>query len=148
MDYVKKVNTVLVSLFNNALKLEEKVLQSTAGNDLSITEIHTLSAVGPGRGKTMSQVAASLSINVSTLTVAINKLVKKEYVTRFRVPEDGRIVKVQLTDRGKTVVREHEAFHITMVTEALSRIPEEETEAFLDCIKKMNKYLITRNNQR
>ncbi|MEG1584761.1 MAG: MarR family transcriptional regulator, partial [Anaerovorax sp.] len=119
METVKELNEILVSLFNSVLKMEENALRKASNHNLSLTEIHTLVAVGGGRPKTMTQVANTLKISVGTLTVAINKLLKKEYVNRFRVPEDRRIVKIELTQKGKDAVLEHEKFHLNMVGEAV-----------------------------
>ena len=146
MDNVKKINDILVNLFNVVLKLEEKAIRESTRGDLSITELHTLVAIGEGRPKTMSQVAASLKISVSTLTAAVNKLVKKEYVDRFRIPEDRRIVKIRLTDEGAAAVREHEEFHMTMIREAISQIPEEQIAKFIASIDNINEYLLMRKH--
>ena len=110
MDTVKKINEILVSLFNSVLKMEERALQDSTSLNLSITEIHTLEAIGTGKPKTMTQVAGALKISVGTLTVAISKLVKKGYVERSRVSEDRRVVKIWLTEDGKATVEEHQRF--------------------------------------
>lgn len=131
METVKKLNEILVSLFNSVLKMEEKALRESANQNLSLTEIHTLVAIGADKAKTMSQVAASLKISVGTLTVAINKLVTKGYVERFRVEEDRRIVKVKLTEAGISAVKEHERFHHNMVGEAVSNLDEDQRQLLL-----------------
>ncbi len=117
MDITTKLNDILVNLFNRILKIEEDAVKNSSRHNLSITEIHTLAAIGTGRARTMTQVAASLKISVSTLTTAINKLVDKRYVNRFRVSEDRRIVKIELTEEGREAVLEHEEFHRRMAEE-------------------------------
>lgn len=142
---VKKVNDILVNLFNMVLKLEEEALQESLFKDLSITEAHTLVAIGKGRPKTMTHVANLLGINVSTLTTAINKLVKKGYVERLRDEEDRRIVRIHLTDDGIEAVKAHESFHEDMIREALSHVPEEELPKFISSIDNMHKFLMMRS---
>ncbi len=141
MNTVTKINETLVNLFNIVLKIEEKALRSSANRDLSITEIHTLAAIGEGKPKTMTQVATALKINVSTLTAAINKLVNKEYVRRFRVPEDRRIVRIELTESGVSAVREHEAFHIAMISDAIEGLTHEEAQRFAESIENLNEFM-------
>lgn len=145
-ENVKKINSILVKIFNMVLKLEEKAIKESIHKDLSITELHTLVAIGEGRAKTMSQVAASLKISMSTLTVAVNRLVKKGYTDRFRIPEDRRIVKIQLTEAGIEAVREHEEFHTAMISEAISQIPEEQVGKFIESIDNINEYLLMRKH--
>ena len=76
---VRKINDILVNLYNLVLKLEEDAIRKDSShNNVSIKEVHTLVAIGTGRPKTMTHVANILGINVSTLTIAINRLVKKD----------------------------------------------------------------------
>jgi len=140
MDITKKLNDILVNLFNRVLKIEEDAIKSSSRHNLSITEMHTLVAIGTGRAKTMTQVAASLKISVSTLTIAINKLVEKKYVNRFRVPEDRRIVKIELTEEGREAVREHEEFHRRMVEEVISELNEEEQKILLQSLDNLDEF--------
>lgn len=140
MDVIKKLNDILVSLFNSVLKMEENAIRNSSRHNLSITEVHTLAAIGPGKAKTMTQVAASLKISVSTLTTAINKLVDKKYVNRFRVPEDRRIVKIELTEEGIEAVKEHEEFHLKMIHDAVSELGEEEQALLLQSLDNINDF--------
>ncbi|MEG0830159.1 MAG: nitronate monooxygenase [Anaerovoracaceae bacterium] len=146
MENIKKINDILVNLFNMVLKMEEKSIKDSTRHDLSITELHTLVAIGDGRPKTMTQVASILKVNVSTLTVAINRLVKKGYADRFRIPEDRRIVKIRLTEEGVSAVKEHEAFHMEMISEAIAQIPKDEIEPFIESIDKINQYVVDRKH--
>ena len=81
------LNMLLVRQFNDILKIEGKVLKEGEFNDLSVTEMHIIEAIGIDRELTMSEVANDLDITVGTLTTAINKLIKKEYVERRRIEE-------------------------------------------------------------
>ncbi len=140
MDITKKLNAILVSLFNSVLKMEEEAVKNSSNHNLSITEVHTLAAIGAGKAKTMTQVAANLKISVSTLTTAINKLVDKKYVNRFRVPEDRRIVKIELTESGIEAVSEHEEFHRNMIDDALAELNEEEQKILLQSLDNLHDF--------
>lgn len=141
MEKIREINDTLVRLFNMVLKLEEGALKDSTFGNLSITEIHTLQAITVDKTKTMTQVATELGIGVSTLTAAINKLVQKGYVHRFRVEEDRRKVKIQLTDSGIKAVKEHESFHIDMISEALSTMNTDEIKRFSNSISGIFEFL-------
>ncbi|MDD4565761.1 MAG: MarR family transcriptional regulator, partial [Eubacteriales bacterium] len=134
MNITEKLNDILVNLFNRVLKIEEDAIKNSSRHNLSITEVHTLAAIGPGKVKTMTQVAASLKISVSTLTTAINKLVEKKYVNRYRVPEDRRIVKIELTEEGVEAVKEHEDFHWRMINDVVAELDEKEQAILLQSL--------------
>ena len=134
------INELLVQLFNDILQIEEKSLKEGIISDLSITEIHTIEAIGMYAEKSMSEVAQILKITVGTLTTAINKLIKKEYVERKRIEEDRRVVLVKLTKKGKLAYRIHEKFHHDMVNTAIDVLSEEEEEVLISSLDKINKF--------
>ena len=105
------LNKLLVQLFNDILHIEEKAIKSTGIDNLSITEIHTIDAIGTEGNKTMGEIANNLRITVGTLTTAINRLIKKGYVERKRIEEDRRVVIVNLTESGQKVFDSHNIFH-------------------------------------
>lgn len=136
----KVLNELLVHLFDDILKIEEKTLQNGALKDLSVTELHTLEAIGMYSERTMSEVAQDLKITVGTLTTAINKLIKKDYVVRKRIEEDRRVVLVKLTKKGKLAYRLHEKFHNDMIRETVNGLSEEEEEILISSLEKVNKF--------
>lgn len=142
---IRKINDILVNLFNMVLKMEEESVKESSYKDLSITEVHTLVAIGTGRPRTMTHVANILSISVSTLTTAVGKLVRKGYVERIRDDEDRRIVRIHLTEKGAEAVRAHEDFHDMMISEAVSEIPDGEIDKFISSIDNINQFLIMRS---
>ena len=138
---LETVNDYLVSVFNDILTIEESGLKKSQFNDLSITEMHTIEAVGMYKKKASSEVAKELSITVGTLTVAINNLVKKGYVERLRSEDDRRVVKLGLTKKGKLLFRVHQHFHREMVKNILKGMEQEEEQALLRALKNLHDFL-------
>ncbi|EGO2736433.1 winged helix-turn-helix transcriptional regulator [Enterococcus faecalis] len=138
---LETVNDYLVSVFNDILTIEESELKKSKFNDLSITEMHTIEAIGMYKKKTSSEVAKELSITVGTLTVAINNLVKKGYVERLRSEDDRRVVKLGLTKKGKLLFRVHQHFHREMVKNILKGMEQEEEQALLRALKNLHDFL-------
>ena len=139
---LETVNDYLVSVFNDILTIEESELKKSQFNDLSITEMHTIEAIGMYKKKTSSEVAKELSITVGTLTVAINNLVKKGYVERLRSEDDRRVVKLGLTKKGKLLFRVHQHFHREMVKNILKGMEQEEEQALLRALKNLHDFLL------
>lgn len=138
---LKTVNDYLVSVFNDILIIEESELKKSQFKDLSITEMHTIEAIGMYKKKTTSEVAKELSITVGTLTTAINKLVKKDYVERIRSEDDRRVVKLGLTKKGKLLYRVHQHFHREMVKNILDGMATDEQQALLAALKNLHDFL-------
>jgi DNA-binding MarR family transcriptional regulator len=136
----KVLNELLVETFNDILQIEQKALKDGVLNDLSITEVHTLEAIGMYGSRTMSEVAQDLNITVGTLTSAINKLVKKEYVERQRGEEDRRAVMIALTRKGKLAYRIHEKFHQDMIEKTINGLTKEEEKVLVKSLEKLNRF--------
>ncbi|MDR1136292.1 MAG: nitronate monooxygenase [Clostridiales Family XIII bacterium] len=135
-----RLNEILARLYRNVLKIEEEAICLATNNNLTINEIHTLTEIGLGKAKTMTQVAAEVKISVGALTTAMNKLVKKGYVRRFRVSEDRRMVKVELTEAGAAAVEEHERFHERMLEDIFTGKSEEEQQCLLRLMDELDEY--------
>ena len=139
MEKGKKIlNELLVRLFNDILQIEEKSLKNGPLSDLSVTELHTIEAIGMYKERTMTEVAQDLKITVGTLTTAINKLIKKGYVDRKRIEEDRRVVLIHLTKKGKLAYRIHEKFHNDMINETISGLREDEEEILISSLERLN----------
>lgn len=132
---ISVVNELLVDTFNDILTVEQEALKKGALNDLSVTEIHTIEAVGMYELKNMSEIASDLNITVGTLTMAVNNLVKKGYVERVKKEGDRRVVQVRLTKKGKVAYRLHEKFHKDMVKETVQGLSPEEEEILISSLK-------------
>lgn len=140
-DKLLEINKILVEIYDDVTHIEEYSIKKGAFKDLSITEIHTIEAVGMYGSRTMSEIASKLDITMGTLTTAIDKLIKKGYVERSRSEIDRRIVNVSLTNKGKLAYRIHEKFHLDMVKEIMNDFSDEEEEILLTALQKLNKHL-------
>lgn len=134
------LNELLVETFNDILEIEQKALKEGAFSELSITEIHTIEAIGMYDPKTMTEVSKALDITVGTLTTAINNLVKKGYVERKRDEEDRRVVNIALTRKGKLAYRVHEKFHSDMVKATIDGLTKEEEGILIKSLDKLNNF--------
>ena len=134
------LNRLLVQLFNDILHIEEKSMKNTDFDNLSITEIHTIEAIGMEGNRTMGEIAHDLRITVGTLTTSINRLIKKGYVERKRIEEDRRVVLVSLTESGKKVFDVHSVFHKEMIDEIMENFNGDEWELLTKALGKVNKF--------
>lgn len=135
------INSYLVAVFNDILTIEESELQKSQFQDISIKEMHTIEAIGLHDERTSSEVAKRLSVTVGTLTVAINNLEKKGYVERIRTPEDRRVVRLKLTNRGRLFYRVHQHFHKKMVEAALNDMSIDEKKAVVKGLRNLHEFL-------
>ncbi|WP_165056727.1 MULTISPECIES: MarR family winged helix-turn-helix transcriptional regulator [unclassified Adlercreutzia] len=133
----REVDDLLTGTFNSILRVEERALENRLTQGLTITEIHTIEAVGYCDQNPMNVVAARLDVTLATLTTAVNRLVEKGFVVRTRDEADRRRVLVSLTKRGRQVYRAHHLFHKHLIEEALEDLSEEEEAVLCDALRKV-----------
>lgn len=134
------IDDLLSGTFNSILRIEERSLDNRLTEGLTITEIHTIIAIGMYEQNPMNVVAARLCVTMATLNAAIRKLVDKGFVFRTRDESDRRKVMLALTKKGRLVYRAHSAFHKQMVNEALSGLTEEEERILTDALVRVKTF--------
>ena len=127
-----------MNLFRDVMDLEEKAIITEEFQDITNNDMHVIQAIGIGEPKNMSTIAKTLSVTVGTLTIAMNSLVKKGYVTRERGKEDRRVVYISLSDKGRNAYQHHEKFHHDMIDAILQNLTADETESLVSALAKLN----------
>lgn len=146
MDSYGALNEALVNLFRDILEIEEKALAISEFKDLTNNDLHVIEAIGIGQPKNMSAIAKVLSVTVGTLTIAMNSLVKKGYVTRERGQTDRRVVYISLSEKGKAAYRHHERFHQEMIQSVMSEMTGEELGALTKALTVLNQWFRKKEN--
>ena len=139
--FQEKLDDLLVSVYYNLLRLEENVLKK-GRLELSISEMHLIEQVGkvPDEGLTIREIAARLGITSPSVTVAVQKLVRKEYVRKTACVHDGRAVKVHLTKKGMNVDAYHK-YSRRLMTKALAEgLTDPEKDVLLRAVQKLIDY--------
>ena len=124
MERYDVFHDILVNLFQEIMDIEEKALITAEFKNISVNDMLIIEAIGTGEPKNMSTVAKLMSVTVGTLTIAINNLVKKGYVSRVRSEEDRRVVLILLTEKGKRAYQHHREFHDGMVKALVEGLDE------------------------
>jgi DNA-binding MarR family transcriptional regulator len=131
-----------MEVYHNVVRVEEEFLQKNNRINLTIREMHLIECVGAEKesGKTVSEIADFLKIAKPSVTVAVNKLEKKGYLSKNGCHTDGRIVRVTLTREGRKVYAYHKRYHMSMIHEIESEFNEEDQELLIRVIDKLNKF--------
>ena len=135
------IDRVLVHLFNDLLRIEEKTLQKQVG-DLSMREVHIIENVCAAQSddNTMTVLAATLRVTVGSLTVAIKTLERKGYVKRIRSELDKRRVHVVPLSPALEVEKHHRAFHRRMVDAVTSAVSPEQLDVLIQSLHAIYDY--------
>ena len=138
------VNDLLTSTFNSIMSIEERSIELRLTAGLTMSELHTLVAVGM-YDKTPVTVVARLSVTAATVTAAVNRLVRKGYVERVPSQEDRRKVLLHLTKSGRKAVRAHDLFHARMIDSILDGMDTDEEAALLRSVRRIKEFFDKEN---
>lgn len=141
-DYnpAEQLNELFTTVFNEILKIEECSLRTSTNEKISVTEVHTLDAIANAKSGTMSEVSSALRITMSTLTVSVTRLEKKQLVKRSRGTYDRRMVYVSLTQEGKRLVEAHRRFHRRMIHTVIQNLDEKELQMTVQAIGRLQDF--------
>jgi len=131
------INEYLMQMAEN-LPLFRRFTPATAPlKDLTPQELHTIAMIGKMGSPTMSELARRGRVTLGTMTVMVNKLVRKGYAKRRRQASDRRVVRVSLTPGGRKIDRLHEQFHRDLVDRIMAMLTEKEQRQVARIIQKI-----------
>ena len=138
----RELNRLLVMAYRKINKLEEGILHSVSGMDLSIGEMHLLEAVGENKdeGMPLFELAQRMELSPPTVTVAVNKLFKKGFVVKSKSETDKRSVIVKLSRIGRKMNAAHRYFHEQMVRDIDKLLSPAERDGMLRGMEQLNRF--------
>jgi DNA-binding MarR family transcriptional regulator len=104
---------------------------------MTVKQIAYLKAIDEQGEVTFSRLAEVTRNSKPTITEMINKFVRMECVYREQCPDDGRIVYIRLTDKGKKIAQaERYALH-RVIEQMLQSMDEHEMDLLIGILQKV-----------
>ncbi len=105
--------------------------------ECDLREFRVVFHLGYNGPSIMREIADAMDIPVSTATGVVDRLVEKKLVRRKRTPDDRRIVKVELADKGWEVYRWDYETHVEFVKQILKCLNEDDRKVFARLMEKI-----------
>lgn len=121
--------------FTRRFKVAEEA--TAAENALNPLDAQTLIYVRDHAGCGLSDVARYLNVAITTMSSAIDRLVRRALIERRRPEDDRRSVALSATDKGETVVNDHIAAYRETSRWMLRALDREEQEQLIRLTEKM-----------
>jgi DNA-binding MarR family transcriptional regulator len=113
---------------------------------LSRTELSVLKALDHGPAR-ITELACAERISQPAITLVVNRLQERGWVSRGADPSDGRAVLVSLTDAGRQVIaRQREAYR-ELVRDGLAALDDEDVSVLSRAVELLDE-LIARLSER
>ncbi|HEY5274280.1 MAG TPA: MarR family winged helix-turn-helix transcriptional regulator [Acidimicrobiales bacterium] len=98
--------THLGSLFRRSQQLHSQMWSSDVSDDVTSPQAAVLLAIYVGGEVDLRTVGANASLDRSTLSAVVDRLIRRHYVQRRRDPNDARKHLLVLTEQGRAVSAE------------------------------------------
>lgn len=122
-------------LYNLTLNLHNKILHpNEVIKNLPIPPSHIKVIIYLARKGTssISETAKNLTISKPNMTPIIDKLITEGLINRYNDPNDRRILRIELTDKGYEFIKKQEEIIKNNLAKKISSLNSEDLEALSD----------------
>lgn len=123
---MEKIVNIIAKLSHDLGEMEEVAKEHFQLQDLTVTQMHYLEVIDTLGNPNITELASAMQITKPSVTVAIDKLIEKDYIHKVQSDADRRNSHLHLTQKGKRINAMHEYAHqrfSELIEEALN--PEE-----------------------
>ena len=105
--------------------------------DITVKQIAYLKAINEHHDVTFSRLAEITRNSKPTITEMINRFVRMECAYRQKSPDDGRIVYIRLTEKGRMMANAEQNALNRMVEKMVRSLDEKEVDLLIEILKKV-----------
>ena len=134
---VKAINVLSESMRECTRKYKEETPDSKELFNLSITQLHYLHAISEKSNPTITELAEKFGVQKSTVTVAINKLLQRDFIEKIPSASDLRVVHVSLSVKGKKIIKIEDMGYYYFASHIMEALDETERETFAYLLSKV-----------
>ncbi len=120
---------------------KEEINKIMVKNNLTKQELHFLMFLMHNANQSVSSIAQTLDLSSSTVVIRINKLEKKGYVSRVRLDDNRRKVKINITEKGLEVVKSLKPPFVDMIIKLIHSMNSTELDVLKKILQKTNAIL-------
>ena len=134
---VKAIHVLSEAMRECMRKYKEKTSDSKELFNLSITQLHYLHAIRERSNPTITELAEIFGVQKSTVTVAINKLVERDFIEKTSSKTDLRVVHITLSEKGKRLIDIEDMGYYQFASQVVEALDEKERETFAFLLTKV-----------
>ena len=137
MKYVERLENLEMKMNERSMLSHYQIPSEVRESDLSMKHFMILLSLSIKDNSTMGELSEKLSMNLSTLTRAVDKLVEESFVIRQNDPGDRRIIRISLSSKAKSVLDNIKNQRRELIASVLSNVPEEEREKLVGLLENL-----------
>lgn len=126
---MNELQHIIALLSREIVELEESAKEQFSFNELTLTQMHYLETINHLRNPNLTELAFDMNLTKPSVTVAIDKLIEKEYVYKVKSDEDRRSMHLHLNEKGKLLNQMHDYAHKMLAERMITALDDSELSA-------------------
>jgi len=122
--------------------LQNRTVYNQKPGEIMVLYFIGMNVKDDGQGLMVSEISGKLNVTSPTVTQHINSLEEQELVKRRADPTDRRVVRIQLTDKGKTYIQSINEARLNMFVDLVNHLGERESLLFAEMMRKASDYML------
>jgi DNA-binding MarR family transcriptional regulator len=131
----------LYEIFENLLRMKNEcscsIFSECGLSDMTIKQIAYLKVIDEHGDVTFSRLAEITNNSKPTITEMVNRFVRMECVYREPCRDDGRILYIRLTDKGKKIAQAEQAALRRLIGQMIDTLDEHELDLLIGVLEKV-----------
>ncbi len=123
--------------------MEEKLLSESSGKRLTLSQLKMLSLLAHTEARTVGEVAAFLNVSNAAASKAVDKLVRRRLLRRTEGLCDRRASVLSLSETGRKLVTEYEAFRHRKLSKVFEEIPADDLRRTAELLDRLSARIVT-----
>jgi DNA-binding MarR family transcriptional regulator len=136
----QRIDYVASHLLSRSALLVRLLVRQVRSREISRTEGEVL-VILSGGPRRITELAELEGLAQPTMTLLIKRLEGRGWVRRERLPEDGRVAMIALTEAGSAAVGAFRAEFLTAMRVDLERLGEQQLEALLAATETLGSFV-------
>lgn len=138
---MEKIISIISKISHTLGEMEELAKEHYNLQKLTLTQMHYLEVMSTLTNPNITELASELQLTKPTVTVALDKLIEKEYVIKVQSDADRRTSHLHLTEKGRSINNMHEYAHRRFAELMIENLEPEEMQQLMILLEKITNKL-------
>lgn len=136
---MRKIEETLDDFYSIYYKVEKVNVDNTI-RCMTANEMKIIDSIG-NKKTTVKVLADRMDVKVCTISLALDKLEKKQFIAKVKDEVDKRIVYIKLTKKGQLALKYHGNFNTTLFKQITENVDKKDLQVFSDVLRKITSNL-------
>lgn len=137
MNHENRLIAALTRFHQKNEQCHRELLKEIKISELKLKQLHYLEIIHSNEQLTFGRFAEILRITKPSVTSIVNQLIRLECVYKRQCPRDGRIRYVELSDKGRKIVRFKILERQRLARKIIEALTDDEIEQFIRLIDRI-----------